>query len=207
MGRIAGPRDLDRRTTHRSFDGVIRPLRDRDACRAHHRNGVRPRDTQHRGFVRTIGGPREPRRDRALQDQHRALTTLCRHGEADPRPGARRPAIDHDHSFGSEQRAVDECAIARVLDIAGEQALQAGDRALSRSRQLNRADLGRRHDSTGAQLIDDFRGHRVPLEPRHRGARRAGKDIAHRPASSPALCPAKELHSSAAPRPSSVRDG
>src|SRR6266699_3379551 len=94
LRRIAGPRDLYRHTTHRSFDGVARPLRDRDACRAHHRNGVRPRDTQHRGFVRTIGGPREPRRDRALQDQHRALATLRRHGEPHPRPRARRPAID-----------------------------------------------------------------------------------------------------------------
>ena len=162
------------------------------------------RDPENRRVVRAIAGARQAGRDRALQNRQSALAAFHRDGEAHPRSKPRRPTVYHDHPLGCEQRTVHERAVARLLDVAGEQALNARDRAFTGSKQVDNPDIGRCNNGAGAQLIDDLGGHRVTLQPRDGRARRRGKNVAHKSASSPAECPASDSHTNVAPLPSSV---
>ena len=149
---------------------------------------MRTRDTQDCGLAGAIGGPGEPGRHRALQDGQRTLPAFQGHGEAHARSKACGPAVHDDHTFWREQRAVHEGSVTRLLDVARQQSLEAGDSPLiirpPRTGEIDGCDIGGRHDRTRAQLIDDFRGHGVALEARHGGGRGAGKDVAHSAASS-----------------------
>ena len=150
-------------------------MRHRHTGRAHDGDGVGTRDAERGRVFRAIAGAGKPRRDRVLQNRQRALASFDGDGEAHPRSEARRPAVDHDHPLGREQRTVDERAVSRLLEIAGEQALEASDRSLAWTQQIDDPDVGRSDDRPGTQLIDDLGRDGVLLE-----------DVAHKPASSAA---------------------
>ena len=205
--QVAAPRHLEGQLGCRAFQHTIRCVRNRDGGGAHDRHGVRPCYAQYGGFFGAIGRPCEPRRNGALQNLQCALTALGRHRVPNSRSEAGSPAVHDHHPLGREQRAVHERPVAGLLDVVGEQALKAGDGAGTGSCQLDDCDVGAGDDRTGAQLIDDFRGHRIRLEARDRGRWSSRKDVAHRSASSAAECPASESHTLAAPRPASASEG
>ncbi len=184
---VIRPRHLDGPSMCRAFHDVIGGVRNGKAGRAHHRDGMRAGNPQHGRVLRAIRGAGEPRWHGALQDQQRAFAALGRNGVPHARSQARRPAVHDDHSFGREQRAIDERAVARLLEIVRQQALKAGDGALRRPGEIDDADVGARDDRAGPQAVDDLGGHGVLRQPRHRRGWSAGEDVAHKWASSVAL--------------------
>ena len=178
-----------------------------EAGGSHDRRRVRAGNAQHHHGFGLIGGARQTRRHGPLQDRQRALTPFQRHGEAHARTKACGPAIHDDHAFGREQRAVDECSVARVFNVAGEQALETGHRSRAGAGEIDDSGLGRRHDRPRAQLIDDLGRHLVVLEAHDCGSRCRGKRVGHSAASSAALCPENESHTKAAPRPPNLFAG
>ena len=79
-----------------------------------------PVDGDVAGLVEDVG---ETRRHRAREDGQRALAGFVRHGEGHRRAEPSSPAIHQDHPFRREQRAVQERAVSRVLEVVREQSL------------------------------------------------------------------------------------
>src|SRR5258705_6039858 len=132
---------------------------------------------QHGGVVAPIYGAGEARRHGAEQDPGGALASLARDGETHARAEPRRPAVHDDHAFWREQRAVHEGAVARLFDVAREEALERGECA--GTREIENSDTRGRDDRTGAQPVHDLDRHVSWIEPRNDGRRGGRERLAH----------------------------
>ena len=97
------------------------------------------------GLPGEVGRAREAGRERAGEQLLRGGVSVRRDDEREAVALAQDPGVHHDHPLGREQRAVDQAPVARLLEIVGEQALQAGEGARPRDAH----DGGRGGDDRG----------------------------------------------------------
>ncbi len=106
-----------------------RRLRRPDARLGQHLEAVPAQQPGDGGLAAQVGRAGEAGRELAGEQLGRRGAPGRRHDQREHVALPEDPGVDDDHPLGREQRAVDQAAVAGLLEVVREQPLQAGERA------------------------------------------------------------------------------
>ena len=128
-----------------------RRVRHADPRLGEHLKAVGAEQPGHGGLAGQIGGAGEPRRELTVEELDHGGAAGRRNDQRESVALAEHPGVHHDHALGGEQRAVDQAGVAGLLEVVGQESLQAGERA--RTRDPEHGGLGADHGGAVAHLI------------------------------------------------------